>query len=45
MPNVSHVFYGRDVGYVVQRIELDANVEAISGTDCRSVLSAALMAS
>lgn len=45
VPNVSHVFYGRDVGYVVQRIELDANVEAISGTDCRSVLSAALMAS
>ena len=23
LPNVTHIFYGRDVGYVVERIELD----------------------
>lgn len=35
LPNISHVFYGRDVGYVVERIELDGAVEAISATDLR----------
>jgi adenylylsulfate kinase len=35
LPNVSHVFYGRDVGYVVERLELDAATEAISATDAR----------
>ena len=35
LPNVSHVFYGRDVGYVVERIELPRSVEEISGTEQR----------
>jgi adenylylsulfate kinase len=35
VPNVSHVFYGREVGYVVERIELDRATEAISGRDQR----------
>jgi adenylylsulfate kinase len=35
LPNISHVFYGRDVGYVVERIELDQATEAISGRDQR----------
>jgi adenylylsulfate kinase len=35
LPNISHVFYGRDVGYVVERLELDAATEAISATDAR----------
>jgi len=35
LPNISHVFYGRDVGYVVERIELDAFAEAISATEYR----------
>ena len=35
LPNISHVFYGRDVGYVVERIELDASTEAISATEVR----------
>jgi adenylylsulfate kinase len=35
LPNISHVFYGRDVGYAVERIELDQATEAISGRDQR----------
>jgi hypothetical protein len=31
-PNITHVFYGRDVGYAVERIVLDDNIEAISAT-------------
>ena len=30
LPNITHVFHGRDVGYAVERIELDASVEAIT---------------
>jgi adenylylsulfate kinase len=40
LPNITHVFYGRDVGYVVERIELDASVKAISATDVRRQLLA-----
>jgi adenylylsulfate kinase len=35
LPNISHVFYGRDVGYAVERIELDESTEAISATEIR----------
>lgn len=35
IPNVSHVFYGRDVGYAVERIDLGTNIEAISATSVR----------
>jgi hypothetical protein len=35
LPNVSHVFYGRDVGYKVERLDVDKAVEAISATDIR----------
>ena len=35
LPNISHVFYGRDVGYVVERIVLDDATEAISATQAR----------
>jgi adenylylsulfate kinase len=35
LPNITHVFYGRDVGYVVERIELDEATEAISATQAR----------
>jgi len=34
-PNVTHVFYGRNVGYVLERIELSPNLEAISATEIR----------
>jgi GTPase SAR1 family protein len=35
LPNVTAVFYGRDVGYAVERIDLDAAVTGISATDLR----------
>lgn len=38
LPNISHVFYGRDVGYAVERIDLGETVEAISATEMRSRL-------
>jgi len=40
LPNITHVFYGRDVGYVVERIELDASLSAISATEVRRQLLA-----
>jgi cytidyltransferase-like protein len=39
LPNITHVFYGRDVGYVVERINVDAATEAISATEIRQQLS------
>ncbi|NJO36093.1 MAG: adenylyl-sulfate kinase [Rhodospirillales bacterium] len=41
LPNITHVFYGRDVGYVVERLELDASAEAISATSIRKDLQGA----
>lgn len=38
LPNVTHVFYGRDVGYKIEMIELDASLKAISATDVRGRL-------
>lgn len=35
VPNVTDVFYGRDVGYNVERIVLDELTESISGTKLR----------
>lgn len=35
LPNISHIFYGRDVGYAVERIVLDEATEAISATRIR----------
>jgi hypothetical protein len=35
LPHISHVLYGRDVGYVVERVELDQATEAISGREQR----------
>ncbi len=37
VPNITKVFYGRDVGYDVERIVLDETVEAISATRLRSL--------
>jgi cytidyltransferase-like protein len=41
LPNVTHVFYGRDVGYSVERIVLDEATEAISATKVRQLLGSA----
>jgi hypothetical protein len=35
LPNITHVFYGRGVGYSIERIHLDETVEAISATSLR----------
>ncbi len=35
VPNITDVFYGRDVGYNVERIVLDEATESISGTKLR----------
>jgi len=35
LPNITNIFYGRDVGYLIERIELDQSSEAISATQIR----------
>jgi hypothetical protein len=40
LPNITNVFYGRDVGYRVERIVLDERIEAISATKMRELNSA-----
>jgi cytidyltransferase-like protein len=35
LPNITNVFYGRDVGYTVERIVLDEDTESISATAAR----------
>jgi cytidyltransferase-like protein len=37
LPNITNVFYGRDVGYDVERIILDEETEAISATNVRNI--------
>jgi hypothetical protein len=39
LPNISHIFYGRDVGYAIERIELDASLEQVSATKVRKRLA------
>lgn len=38
-PNICGVYYGRDVGYEVERIHLDAETESISATDIRKKMA------
>jgi hypothetical protein len=40
LPNITNIFYGRDVGYNVERIELDDATEAISATQMRGLIVA-----
>ena len=37
LPNINNVFYGRDVGYDVERIILDEETEAIAATNVRNI--------
>lgn len=39
LPNISNVFYGRDVGYSIERLELGGEMESISGTRMREKMS------
>ena len=36
LPNITNVYYGRQVGYSIERIELTHGLEAISATDIRA---------
>jgi cytidyltransferase-like protein len=40
LPNITNVFYGRDVGYTVERIVLDEVTEEISATKIRGLAAA-----
>ena len=35
VPNITHVFYGREVGYAVEKIDLDLTTQAISASKLR----------
>jgi cytidyltransferase-like protein len=37
LPNITNVFYGRDVGYAIERIVLDETIEEISATKMRQL--------
>jgi cytidyltransferase-like protein len=37
LPNITNVFYGRDVGYVIERIVLDEEIESISASWLRQM--------
>jgi cytidyltransferase-like protein len=39
VPNITNVFYGRDVGYEVERIILDEETEAVSASKVRALLA------
>jgi cytidyltransferase-like protein len=40
LPNITNVFYGRDVGYAVERIVLDEDIESISASQLRQMMHA-----
>ena len=40
LPNITNVFYGRDVGYSVERIILDEITESTSATKMRQLTTA-----
>lgn len=39
MPNVTNIFYGRDVGYDIEQIDMGADVHSISATRVRALSS------
>jgi hypothetical protein len=39
VPNITNIFYGRDVGYAIERIDLDAAIEEVSATEARKKFS------
>ena len=38
VPNITNFYYGRDVGYIVEKIALSDDVEKISGTEQRKLM-------
>jgi hypothetical protein len=49
VPNIANVFYGRDVGYAIERIVLDESIEALCHAlalfECCIVISIRLLCS
>ena len=41
LPNITRIVYGRDVGYAIERIDLDEELENISATSIRKRLNSA----
>jgi cytidyltransferase-like protein len=39
LPNITNVYYGRDVGYAVERIVLDEETESVSATKIRALIA------
>jgi adenylylsulfate kinase len=39
LPNITNIFYGRDVGYSIEQISLDASIQEISATEARRKLA------
>jgi adenylylsulfate kinase len=39
VPNITTIFHGRDVGYTIERIDLDAATEEVSATEARKKLT------
>jgi hypothetical protein len=35
MPNITNIVYGRDVGYLIEKVELPEHIQAISATEKR----------
>ncbi len=35
VPNITHITYGRDVGYTIEQEHLDADIESISASEIR----------
>jgi adenylylsulfate kinase len=40
LPNITNIFYGRDVGYTIERIDLPDTLQAISATNIRKTMRA-----
>ena len=42
VPNITHITYGRDVGYTIEQEHLDKETESISATDIRKKYQASM---
>ena len=39
LPNITSILYGRDVGYTIERVDLDSKIQDISATEQRRRMS------
>jgi hypothetical protein len=40
VPNITNIFYGRDVGYSIERIDLSQELQDVSATKVRAQMEA-----